>query len=165
MRKKGGRKGARKCCSTKLWFWYPLWFRYSLVAFQNSKRHPLQHLGDAYVVTCLFNILFCSQIVGGCVCNFAWVFVIVILFVPDVVALFLHGPFSDFVCSTMTDRRAWKQPLKQQTETPTSTMALMGRCPSLMRCFPSLIDHFAEFAFMGRFPFENALENIPLMEN
>ena len=38
---------------------------------------------------------------------------------------------------------ALKQPIKEQTETPTSTLALMGRFPSLMGRFPTL---------MGRFP-------------
>ena len=45
---------------------------------------------------------------------------------------------------------ARKQPSKQPTETPTSTIALMGRFPSLMGHFPSLMGHF--LTLMGRFP-------------
>ena len=43
-------------------------------------------------------------------------------------------------------RHGWgalKQPIKQPTETPTSTLALMGRFPSLMGRFPTLMGRFA----------------------
>ena len=46
---------------------------------------------------------------------------------------------------------ALKQPIKQPTETPTSTLALMGRFPSLMGRFPALMGRFADFALRGRF--------------
>ena len=44
-----------------------------------------------------------------------------------------------------------KQPMKQPTETPTSTLALMGRFPSLMGRFPTLMGRFADFVLRGRF--------------
>ena len=47
--------------------------------------------------------------------------------------------------------RARKQPIKQLTEMPTSTMALMGRFHSLMGRFPTLMGHFPDFALRGRF--------------
>ena len=40
---------------------------------------------------------------------------------------------------------ALKQPIKQPTEMPTSTMALMGRFPLLMGRFPSLTGRFTDF--------------------
>ena len=46
---------------------------------------------------------------------------------------------------------ALKQPIKQPTETPTSTMALMGRFPSLMGRFPTLMGRFADFVLRGLF--------------
>ena len=46
---------------------------------------------------------------------------------------------------------ARKQPIKQPTETPTSTMALMGRFPSLMGRFLTLMGRFPDFVLMGRF--------------
>ena len=46
---------------------------------------------------------------------------------------------------------ALKQPIKQPTETPTSTLALMGRFPSLMGQFPTLMGRFADFVLRGRF--------------
>ena len=46
---------------------------------------------------------------------------------------------------------ALKQPIKQPTETPTSTLALMGRFPSLMGRFPTLMGRFADFVLRGRF--------------
>ena len=46
---------------------------------------------------------------------------------------------------------ALKQPIKQPTETPTSTLALMGRFPSLMGRFPTLMGRFTDFAVRGRF--------------
>ena len=46
---------------------------------------------------------------------------------------------------------ALKQPIKQPTETPTSTLALMGRFPSLMGRFPALMGRFTDFALRGRF--------------
>ena len=47
---------------------------------------------------------------------------------------------------------ARKQPIKQPTEMPTSTMALTGRFPSLMGRFPTLMGRFPVFALMGHFP-------------
>ena len=47
---------------------------------------------------------------------------------------------------------ARKQPIKQPTGMPTSTMAFAGRFPSLMGRFPTLMGRFPDFAFMGRFP-------------
>ena len=38
-----------------------------------------------------------------------------------------------------------KQPIKQPTEMPTSTMALMGRFSSLMGRFPTLMGRFTDF--------------------
>ena len=46
---------------------------------------------------------------------------------------------------------ALKQPIKQPTETPTSTLALMGRFPSLMGRFPTLMVRFTDFVLRGRF--------------
>ena len=46
---------------------------------------------------------------------------------------------------------ALKQPIKQPTETPTSTLALMGRFPSLMGRFPTLMGRFTDFVLRGRF--------------
>ena len=46
---------------------------------------------------------------------------------------------------------AWKQPIKQPTEMPTSTMALMVRFPSLMGRFPTLMGHFPDSVLRGRF--------------
>ena len=46
---------------------------------------------------------------------------------------------------------ALKQPIKQQTETPTSTLALMGRFPSLMGRFPTLMGRFTDFRPKGPF--------------
>ena len=46
---------------------------------------------------------------------------------------------------------ALKQPIKQPTETPTSTLALMGRFPSLMGRFPTLMGRFTDFVRRGRF--------------
>ena len=46
---------------------------------------------------------------------------------------------------------ALKQPIKQGTETPTSTMALMGRFPSLMGRFPTLMGRFPDFVLRGCF--------------
>ena len=40
---------------------------------------------------------------------------------------------------------AREQPIKQPTETPTSTLALMGRFPSLMGRFPDLNGAFHPF--------------------
>ena len=57
---------------------------------------------------------------------------------------------------------ARKQPIKQPTETPTSTIALMGRFTSLMGRFPTLMGRFPDFALMGRLPLENPQENSPL---
>ena len=48
-------------------------------------------------------------------------------------------------------RGALKQPIKQPTETPTSTLALMGRFPSLMGRFPTLMGRFTDFVLRGRF--------------
>ena len=60
-------------------------------------------------------------------------------------------------------RGALKQPIKQQTETPTSTSALMGRFSSLMGRFPALMGRFADLVLRGRtVPLENPLENSPL---
>ena len=47
---------------------------------------------------------------------------------------------------------ARKQPIKQPTEMPTSTMALMGRFPSLTGRFPTLMGRFPDFLLRGRFP-------------
>ena len=49
------------------------------------------------------------------------------------------------------DGGARKQPMKQPTEMPTSTMALVGRFPSLMGRFPTLIGRFPDFVLRGRF--------------
>ena len=57
---------------------------------------------------------------------------------------------------------AWKQPIKQPTEMPTSTMALMGCFPSLTGRFATLMGRFTDFVLRGRFPLENPLENSPL---
>ena len=46
---------------------------------------------------------------------------------------------------------ALKQPIKQPTETPTSTLALMGRFASLKGRFPTLIGRFTDFVLRGRF--------------
>ena len=46
---------------------------------------------------------------------------------------------------------ALKQPIKQPTETPTSTLALMGRFPSLMGRFPTLMGRFTDFVLRVRF--------------
>ena len=46
---------------------------------------------------------------------------------------------------------ALKQPIKQPIETPTSTLALMGRFPSLMGRFPTLMGRFTDFVLRGRF--------------
>ena len=46
---------------------------------------------------------------------------------------------------------ALKQPIKQPTETPTSTLALMGRFPSLMGRFSTLMGRFTDFVLRGRF--------------
>ena len=46
---------------------------------------------------------------------------------------------------------ARKQPIKQPTEMPTSTMALKGRFPSLMGCFLTLMGRFADFVLRCRF--------------
>ena len=46
---------------------------------------------------------------------------------------------------------ALKQPIKQPTETPTSTLALMGRFPSFMGPFPTLMGRFTDFVLRGRF--------------
>ena len=52
---------------------------------------------------------------------------------------------------------ALKQPIKQTTETPTSTLALMGR-------FPTLMGRFNRFRPKGPFfPLENPLENSPFL--
>ena len=51
-------------------------------------------------------------------------------------------------------RHGWgalKQPIKQPTETPTSTLALMGRFPSLMGRFPTLMGRFTDFVLRGPF--------------
>ena len=45
---------------------------------------------------------------------------------------------------------ALKQPIKEPTETPTSTLALMGRFPSLMGRFPTLMGRFTDFVLRGR---------------
>ena len=57
---------------------------------------------------------------------------------------------------------AQKQPIKQPTETPTSTLALMGRFPSLMGRFPALMGRFTDFVIGAVLPLENPLENSPL---
>ena len=46
---------------------------------------------------------------------------------------------------------ALKQPIKETSETPTSTLALMGRFPSLMGRFPTLMGRFTDFVLRGRF--------------
>ena len=46
---------------------------------------------------------------------------------------------------------ALNQPMKEPTETPTSTLALMGRFPSLMGRFPALMGRFTNFVLRGRF--------------
>ena len=46
---------------------------------------------------------------------------------------------------------ALKQPIEQATETPTSTLALMGRFHSLMGRFPALMGRFTDFVLRGRF--------------
>ena len=52
---------------------------------------------------------------------------------------------------------ARKQPIKQPTETPTSTMTLMGRFLSLMGRFRTLMGRFPDFVLGGRFPSRNPL--------
>ena len=49
------------------------------------------------------------------------------------------------------DGGALKQPIKQPTETPTSTLSLMGRFRSLMGRFPTLMGRFTDFVLRGRF--------------
>ena len=46
---------------------------------------------------------------------------------------------------------ALKQPIKEPTETPTSTLALMGRFPSLTGRCPTLMGRFTDFVLRGRF--------------
>ena len=46
---------------------------------------------------------------------------------------------------------ARKQPMKQPTEMPTSTMALMGSFPYLMGRFPTFMGRFPDFVLRGRF--------------
>ena len=46
---------------------------------------------------------------------------------------------------------ALKQPIKQPTETPTSTLALMDRFPSSMGRFPTLMGRFPDFVLSGPF--------------
>ena len=51
-------------------------------------------------------------------------------------------------------RHGWgarKQPIKQPTEMPTSTMASMGRFASSMGRFPALMGRFRDFVLRGRF--------------
>ena len=57
---------------------------------------------------------------------------------------------------------ARKQPIKQPTEMPTSTMALMGRFLSLMGRFPTLMGRFPISSQAAVSPLENPLENSPL---
>ena len=45
---------------------------------------------------------------------------------------------------------ARKQSIKQPTEMPTRTMALMGRFPLLMGHFRALTGHFLDFILRGR---------------
>ena len=61
----------------------------------------------------------------------------------------LMGPFRGAVFRH--GRGALKQPIKQPTETPTSTLALMGRFPWLMGRFPTLMRRFTDFVLRGRF--------------
>ena len=60
---------------------------------------------------------------------------------------------------------ALKQPIKEPTETPTSTLASMGRFPSLMGRFPTLMGRFTDFVLRGRagLRLENPLENSPFL--
>ena len=46
---------------------------------------------------------------------------------------------------------ALKQPIKEPTETPTSTLALMGRFPLLMGRLPTLMGRFTNFILRGRY--------------
>ena len=46
---------------------------------------------------------------------------------------------------------ALKQPIKEPTETPIRTLALMGSFPSLMGRFPTLMGRFIDFVPRGRF--------------
>ena len=51
-------------------------------------------------------------------------------------------------------RHGWgalKQPIKEPTETLTSTLALMGRFPLLMGRFPTLMGRFTDFVLRGCF--------------
>ena len=74
----------------------------------------------------------------------------------------LNGPFQRGRCPPSRGG-ALKQPIKKPTETPTSTLALMGRFPSLMGRFPTLMGRFTDFVLRGRsLPLENPLENSPL---
>ena len=53
-------------------------------------------------------------------------------------------------------RHGWgalKQPIKQPTETPTSTLALMGRFPSLMGRFLTLMGRLNFHRFRPKGPF------------
>ena len=61
----------------------------------------------------------------------------------------LNGPFRGAVFRH--GGGALKQPIKEPTETPTSTLALMGRFPSLMGRFPTLMGRFTDFVPRGRF--------------
>ena len=57
---------------------------------------------------------------------------------------------------------ALKQPIKEPTETPTSTLALMGRFPSLMGRFPALMGRFTDFILRGRFMFWKSTGKQPI---
>ena len=68
----------------------------------------------------------------------------------SLVALQLMGLFRGAVF-----RHGWgalNQPIKQPIETPTSTLALMGRFPLLMGRFLTLVGRFTDFVLRGRFP-------------
>ena len=60
-----------------------------------------------------------------------------------------NGPFRGAVFRHGGSAR--KQPIKQPTEMPTSTMALMGRFASLMGRIPTLMGRFTNFVLRGRF--------------
>ena len=60
-----------------------------------------------------------------------------------------NGPFAGSV--SRHGGGAQKQPIKQPTEMPTSTMALMGCFPSLMGRCPTLKGRFPDFRLRGWF--------------
>ena len=59
---------------------------------------------------------------------------------------------------------ARKRPIKQPTEMPTNTMALMGRFPSSIGRFPTLTGRFPDFALRDRFASGKSTGKQPIKE-